>query len=226
MKLRSTVSILVGLMLGFLFWPAVAAHLGCSSLPNQQQADALVQTSQASLSAAQDQLSQMKAQAATQPSNADLKKTIDGLSSVIASKLQPAVTTAQAIDNAVYHNDTSGLVSAGAAINPTWGAVAGLVAAFGISLAKNYIQAGQIKTATVAVAAGQQALGQYAQTVHAVAPDAVVSQVNNLVDSTTRAAVASVGVVHVPDDKPAAVPISQPGLTPVYGINFGTNKLQ
>lgn len=233
MKRLSIPIVMVSMFVGLIACAVIQHTGGCAAsgtglgAPTTQQADAFVATAQQDLAQSQQVLTQLQAAAATQPSNAEITKQIASVQTAITKYGQPAVTSAQAIDQAVYHGDVSGLSSLVAGAVP---APYGLLAALGITIGYGIYQrvkSGNLQTAhaqvSTALDAATGALQQYAQTVHAVVPDAQVAQISQLVDSTTRAAVAAAGVVHIPDASALTQAIAQPLLQGAYTLGLSTN---
>lgn len=167
----------------------------------------------------QTQLAAAQAVAATQPSDAGVAAQVVNLQTAIVAtnalnqsiatlaalqpKIQQGVNIAAGVEQAVYHGNPTGLVNAAAPLIP---APYNILIPLGLSLAwgavqrKNATTAQQNHDATSAeLDASNAALQQFAQATHAIAPDAIIAQITNSVDSDTRAAVAAAGVVHVAD---------------------------
>lgn len=201
--------------------------------------------SQPTAATLQQELAAAKAAAASQPANADLKAQVDVLNQQLAATnalnkqiatlttvmagAQKGVTIATGVDQAVYHGDpsaVSGLVATGVSMVPggaPYAPLAALAVTLGWGLLQNRKAAASQSAhadTTAALDATTAALQQYAQAVHSIAPDAIVHSVSATVDSATRAAVASAGVVHVPDAAPvaAAVATLQPAVAGTYPL--------
>lgn len=217
MKQRIIPSLIL-IICGAVAMATLERQYGCAGIlhPTTQQtqtADQLVATAQAQLDTAQEMLRQLQKSASTQPANPQLAAEIVKLQTRVIPQVQKGVDYAVAGDQLVYHDNPNPAIGAISAIAGPYGPLIGV----GLAVAWGFWQKTKRDQQNVATSQaladnqglidqGQAALQQYAQAVHAVAPDAVVHQVNQLVDSSTRAAVADAGVIHVPDAVPTAIP--------------------